>query len=183
MAFPMYQASLLLILSTMEVGVQVAKTKRSATDKFSKNKLVELLKTLEVKMTIITSKLPKIPTAKMMVQRTRLVQAMYSGTVVGSTSSSLVMLASMEVFIFANSQTNWEDLSQKIWIIVRPFAGGGGGSAASKRRSSRLESYYIRRPPEAPFAPTQSLIKAARETSDKREKIGRMSRHYTNASK
>ena len=81
---PKIQASLRVTTSTSDVGVQVAKTSRSAMERLSKNKLVELRSADEVKMTMMTSRLPKIPTAKMMEQKTRLVQAMYSGSSIGS---------------------------------------------------------------------------------------------------
>ena len=58
--FPIIHASLLVAISTNDDGVQVNKTKRSATDKFKRNKFVELLKTFEVNMTTITNKFPEI---------------------------------------------------------------------------------------------------------------------------
>ena len=86
--FPMIHASLLVTISTREEGVQAAKTSRSATDRFKRKRFVELLRTFEVKMTIMTRALPNKPTAKMTEQRTRLVHATYSGSSVGVKASS-----------------------------------------------------------------------------------------------
>jgi hypothetical protein len=53
--FPKIQSSLLVMISTRVVGVQVTRTRRSATDRLSRNRLVELLlKTLLVRMTTRT---------------------------------------------------------------------------------------------------------------------------------
>ena len=71
----------------------MANTNRSAMDKFSRNMVVEVRKTEDVKMTIITKRFPRIPTNKMMEQRIKLVHAMYSG------SSASVTINSVELFM------------------------------------------------------------------------------------
>ena len=92
--FPKIHLSLRVTISTKEDEVQIANTKRSAMDKFKRNKLVELRKTFDVKMTIMTKRFPRIPTKRIMEQRTKLVQAMYSGS---STVSN--PRASVELFM------------------------------------------------------------------------------------
>ena len=102
--FPKIHLSLRVTISTKEDEVQIANTKRSAMDKFKRNKLVELRKTFDVKMTIMTKRFPKIPTKRIMEQRTKLVQAMYSGSSAVSNPR-----ASVELFmILWRSFENWD---------------------------------------------------------------------------
>ena len=72
----MYHVDFLVTISTNVDGVHVAKTSISATDKFKRNILVELRKTFDVKITIMTIRLPKRPTAKTTEHKKRLVKAM-----------------------------------------------------------------------------------------------------------
>ena len=102
--FPKIHLSLRVTISTKEDEVQIANTKRSAMDKFKRNKLVELRKTFDVKMTIMTKRFPRIPTKRIMEQRTKLVQAMYSGSSAVSNPR-----ASVELFmILWRSFENWD---------------------------------------------------------------------------
>ena len=83
--FPIIQASPLVAISTKAEGVHVTKTNKSAIERFSKNKFVERPSlappvSLHVKITIITNKFPNRPTAKIIVKKTRLVIAVYSGS-------------------------------------------------------------------------------------------------------
>ena len=59
LTLPIIHALFRVAISTNDEGVQVSNTNKSATDKFNKNKLVELLNTLEVRMTIMTRRFPK----------------------------------------------------------------------------------------------------------------------------
>ena len=61
------------------VGVLVTRTMRSATLRFRRNRLVELLNSLLVRMTRMTRELPSSPTPSTMEQSTSEVVAMYSG--------------------------------------------------------------------------------------------------------
>ena len=78
----------------------MAKTKISATDKFNRKRLVELRNTDEVKITMITKRLPRIPTKSIMEHKIKLVQAMYSGSSEASSTEVVkVVKATEELFM------------------------------------------------------------------------------------
>ena len=111
----MIHASCLVAISTNVEGVQVTKTSKSAIERFSKNKFVDLPSfvppvSLLVRITMITSKFPSKPTANMIVRKTKLIVAVYSGrTLVVLSLSELVVICVLSVadpicvrlFIFA----------------------------------------------------------------------------------
>ena len=88
---PKIHLSLRVTISIKEDEVQNANTKRSAIDKFSRNMVVDVRKTEDVKMTIMTKRFPRIPTNKIIEQRTKLVQAMNSGSSASVPTTSVVL--------------------------------------------------------------------------------------------
>ena len=109
---PKIHLSLRVTISIKEEEVQNANTKRSAIDKFSKNMVVEVRNTEDVKMTIMTKRFPRIPTNKMIEQRTKLVQAMYSGSSASVPTTSVVLF-----MILRRSFDDWDAFLSKRGLI------------------------------------------------------------------
>ena len=109
---PKIHLSLRVTISIKEDEVQNANTKRSAIDKFSRNMVVEVRKTEDVKMTIMTKRFPRIPTNKIIEQRTKLVQAMNSGSSASVPTTSVVLF-----MILRRSFDDWDAFLSKRGLV------------------------------------------------------------------